>query len=264
MKTAPKTRRTATSLVTPSLPAEPAPFVASNKKALPLVVTLSLLLVAALSAAGYFYYQYRHSAQVADAKEIEELTENIGRFFVLPDGETPTLATVTDKEKLAEQPFFQKAENGDKVLIYSASGRAILYRPSNEKIVDVTSVNINKPETTAPTVAQANPPQVLGESETNPLETVVKIALYNGSTQVGVTNSLEAQITAGLPGVIVSKKESAAQNTYDGNIVVDITGKNAAVVQQLAQLIGGTVGPKPSGEADPGTDVLVIVGNKSE
>lgn len=263
MKTSSKTRRVASVVTTPP-PTEPTPSVAAGRKTLPLVVTLSLLLVAALSAAGYFYYQYRHSAQVADAKEIEELTENIGRFFLLPDGETPTLATVTDKEKLAEQPFFQKAENGDKVLIYSASGRAILYRPSSEKIIDVTSVNINTPETTPSVATETTSQKVLGESETSPIETVVNVALYNGSTQVGVTNSLEARITAGLPGVVVTKKESAAKNDYEESIVVDVTGTHGALVEQLAQLIGGKVGPKPSGEADPGTDVLVIVGNKSE
>ena len=91
--------------------------VAPQKSLWPVVFVLTMLLLVALSVAGYFYYQYRHSAEKADAKEIEDLAKEIGLMMLLPEGETPTLATVTDKEKLSEQPFFQKSENGDKVLI---------------------------------------------------------------------------------------------------------------------------------------------------
>lgn len=232
------------------VPAEPV-----NNKMLPIVVVLSTLLFVALCATGYFYYQYHQSPQVADAQEIEKLTKTIGAFFTLPEGETPTLATVTDREKLAEQPFFQKAENGDKVLIYSQSGRAVLYRPSSGKIIDVTTVNLNTP--TTPT-ATATPTQaVLGETAPE----VLTLALYNGSTKVGITNTLEAKIAASMPEAVVSKKEKAARDTYDTTLIVDIDGQHGEAAQTLAALLGGTVGPLPEGEANPSTNLLVIAGN---
>lgn len=231
----------------------------STNKMLPVVVVLSTLLLVALCATGYFYYQYRQSPQVADAKEIEELVETIGAFFTLPEGETPTLATVTDREKLAEQPFFQKAENGDKVLIYSQSGRAILYRPGNGKIVDVTTVNVNNPTAAA---TETPTPQVLGE--TTPQATPVTVTLYNGSRKVGLTNTLEAKITAGVTGAIISQKEPAARNDYETATVVDVSGKNAAMAETIATLLGGSVGSLPEGETAPNTDILVIAGNATE
>lgn len=131
--------------------------VANPKRSLPVTLVLGMLLFVAIGVAGYFYWQYRNTASVKEAKEIEDLTKEISQSFLLPENETPTLATVTDKEKLAGQPFFQKSENGDKVLIYSQSGRAVLYRPSLKKIVDITSININ-PQTTQNTQAQSTTP----------------------------------------------------------------------------------------------------------
>jgi hypothetical protein len=71
--------------------------------------------------------------------EVENLVRNISTHMVLPD-EIPTVATVTDKEKLVGQKFFVNAENGDKVLIYPVASKAILFRPKINKIIDVTSV----------------------------------------------------------------------------------------------------------------------------
>ena len=65
----------------------------------------------------------------------------------LPQGESPTLATVTDKDKLSSEPFFRQAQNGDKVLIYTQAARAILYRPSTKKIIDVTTLAVHDPVT---------------------------------------------------------------------------------------------------------------------
>jgi hypothetical protein len=71
-----------------------------------------------------------------------ELEKLVGALVDLPSGETPTVATVSDSAKLKEQAFFELAQNGDKVLIYSKAKKAYLYRPSTNKMVNIAPVNI--------------------------------------------------------------------------------------------------------------------------
>lgn len=78
---------------------------------------------------------------VATQKEIKQLVAQIGKLIVLPENETPTLATVSDPAKLRDQAFFQNSEAGDKVLIYPDSRRAILWRPSIKKIIEISPLN---------------------------------------------------------------------------------------------------------------------------
>jgi hypothetical protein len=83
------------------------------------------------------------SSADSGAEEVKRITREISRTFQLPTGETPTLATVTDATKVRAQAFFHDAQNGDKVLLYSKAGQAILYRPSTKKIIAVAPVNLN-------------------------------------------------------------------------------------------------------------------------
>lgn len=76
----------------------------------------------------------------AVANEIKKLVADISAFIVLPTDEIPTLATVSDPSKLKDQKFFANAEVGDKVLIYPTSQKAILWRPSTKKIVEISSI----------------------------------------------------------------------------------------------------------------------------
>ena len=240
----------------------PVASVPRPKSLWPVVLVLGTLLCLALAVAGYFYYQYRHSAQIADAKEIADLSQEIGQFMILPEGETPTLATVTDREKLAEQPFFQKAENGDKVLIYSQNGRAILYRPSQKKIVDVTSVNVNTPAPVVPeSPAPASPAPEIVAQEAVP--SITRVALYNGSKTVGITNTLEKQLTSAFPNIAVVTKDTAQKSDYTQTIVVDVTGKSVELATKMAENLGGIVAGLPNGETAPSdADLLIIVGQK--
>ena len=75
-------------------------------------------------------------------KEVADLVVKIGALILLPEGETPTLATVSDPEALRDQAFFANAKEGDKVLIYTTSKKAILYSVSTNKIVNVAPLNI--------------------------------------------------------------------------------------------------------------------------
>ncbi len=111
-----------------------------------LILVLVILLVLA-GIGGYYFLQYQKTQKLlqdptkAAVLENQALMERIGKLIELPS-EEPRIATVSDKTKLIGQSFFAKAENGDKVLIYTLSKKAILYRPSTNKIIEVSSVNI--------------------------------------------------------------------------------------------------------------------------
>jgi len=81
-------------------------------------------------------------AATVQAETDREVSE-IGKLIALPTDEKPTVATVTDVDKVKDQPFFKNAKNGDKVLIYTKAQKAILYRPSENRIIEVGAVNIN-------------------------------------------------------------------------------------------------------------------------
>lgn len=79
----------------------------------------------------------------AKAKEdSRKLVEEVGKLVILPEGEEPTIATVTDPSKLADQPFFANAKPGDKVLIYQEASRAILYRPDDKKVIEIAPLTL--------------------------------------------------------------------------------------------------------------------------
>jgi hypothetical protein len=106
-----------------------------------------ILIILAILPSVYFYNQYKKTQKILDTlpKSVDEtrkLLDSIGKLIQLPNDEEPMIATVSDKEKLKNQTFFQTAENGDKVLIYTKLKKAILYRPSENRIIDVAIVNI--------------------------------------------------------------------------------------------------------------------------
>lgn len=83
--------------------------------------------------------------QAAAQEEIKKIVGEVGKLIDLPFGEDPTVATITDIEKLKDQSFFQKGKNGDKVLIYSWAKKAILYDPVAKKVVDIAPINVGSP-----------------------------------------------------------------------------------------------------------------------
>lgn len=103
------------------------------------IVFFSILLVASTGSAIYFYRQYKSvtvDTQKAEEIQIKTILANIGSVIELPN-EKPTVVTITDREKLQNQEFFKKAENGDKIIVYQAAKRIYLYRPSTGRVVDI-------------------------------------------------------------------------------------------------------------------------------
>lgn len=85
--------------------------------------------------------------QAEAKKQSQDLLGKVGQLIALPTDEEPTIATVSDLSKLENKPFFKNAQLGDKVIIYSKSRKAILYRPTDNKIIELAPL-INDQEST--------------------------------------------------------------------------------------------------------------------
>lgn len=126
----------------PMTPEAAAP--APSKKHLMILIGLIVLAAAALA---YFFSEYATLTQdpnAANQKKIEAVVVKVEKLIDLPQDEIPTLATVSDPSTLEGQPFFQNAEKGDQVLLYTNARKAYLYSPSKNIIVEVASLNIGE------------------------------------------------------------------------------------------------------------------------
>ncbi|TAK03369.1 hypothetical protein EPO34_04900 [Patescibacteria group bacterium] len=115
-------------------------------------------LVIALVVIAVLWTQLREArqqaVQVPAPDETAQLVAEVGKLIRLPEDEAPTVATVSDPEKLREQAFFKNASEGDKVLIYTQSKKAILYSPALKQVIEVANVNLSSPPAaTAPATA---------------------------------------------------------------------------------------------------------------
>jgi hypothetical protein len=159
-----------------------------------LIIAMGILLLVAVGSIGYLYYHFVLPGKQEVKSEETLLRDAVGSKILLPD-ESPQIATVTDKTKLADQPFFKKAENGDKILIFTNANRAVLYRPRIKKVIDTTTISLT------PEVEGQNQfgttPDGTGEKTaaddavaTEPDERL-NIAIYNGSQKIGLMMRLK-------------------------------------------------------------------------
>lgn len=218
-----------------------------------LVPVLIVLTIIGAGAGGYFYYQYQKTnkelqtiktdpstVQKAAEAEVKKLIAEVGKLIQLPEGEDPTVASITDIDKLKDQAFFAKAKNGDKVIIYTNAKKAILYDPAAKKIIDVAPINIGTPS------AQA---------------TQAKIALRNGTSTTGLTNKAETDIKKAYPQANIVVKENASKDNYDKSTVVVLNDGAKEAANNIAKTLNISVGDLPAGESKPSNvDILIIIG----
>lgn len=185
--------------------------------------------------------ELKQNPQQVVQDEVKKLVEDVGKLIALPEGEDPTLATITDRERLKDVPFFIKAENGDKVLIYVNARKAFLYRPGSQKLIEVATINLS------PQADQSFAP---------------KVALRNGTDVAGLTRGVEDELKRLLPKAEITTRDNAKNPSTKETIVVDLTGNRRADAQRLAQAIGAKVGDLPEGEGKPaGADFLILIGS---
>lgn len=221
----------------------------SSKTYLAIIFAVLLILAIASLPAYYFYTKYTQDAGTASENDIKTLLRDVESVMMLPTGEVPTIAVVSDKTKLSGQVFFANAQNDDKVLIYPKARKAILYRPSTRKIIEVGPVNISATEA---------PKEVAGASASAQVKPYT-LALYNGTKVSGLTASAEAKLK-GTAGEFTTTSRTNAKGNYTETIVIPTTGEQKATAELVAKLVNGKVSTLPDGETAPKADILIILG----
>lgn len=89
--------------------------------------------------------KYVMNGNEGTTEELGALVGDVGLLMLLPSDEQPTIATVTNLEAIKDQPFFKNAKLGDVVLMYPKAGRAILYSPEENMIIEVAPIVLDAP-----------------------------------------------------------------------------------------------------------------------
>ena len=98
-------------------------------------------------------------------KEVKTLTQRVGEHIFLPEGEVPTIATVSDPEALRGQTFFVDAKKGDKVLIFPNAKKAILYDPIADKIITIAPLNTGSDTKLEPTPKEEDAKSIINNNQ---------------------------------------------------------------------------------------------------
>ena len=234
------------------------------KKALHVIIKIFIIIIFILSITSsvYFYYQYDQAIKSKgklNQKEVDTIIASVGKLIDIPKDEAPTVATVTDATKLRQQQnFFKKAQNGDQVLIYTGVKKAILYRPSANKIVDVAPVNIQP--NAGESVAGANTTQ----PGLSPAVAKISVTMYNGTETPGLTYKIETPLTDRFTDVTVASRQASLKKNYPRSMLIDISKKYSAKAKEIANFLNVPVTTLPLGEVALPTDLLIIVGKDRE
>ena len=233
--------------------------------------------VIAVEVAIFFYVQWQQAEklvgqspagkqdQTISRDEIEKTVRELSEIVLLPEGELPTLSTITDIKELTEnKDFFANAQNGDKVLMYQQAKKAFLYRPSTQKLINLAPVNIEGTSQEIPSVSTSEGEEEPSESsptpepaeETEPLAVVLR----NGTPKQGLTYDFEPKLLSAIEQAEVIARDNAAQDDYAETVVVVVNLTKQSTAQKLAIALGVTLSDLPAGELAGEADVLIILG----
>ncbi|MBI5613996.1 LytR C-terminal domain-containing protein [Candidatus Gottesmanbacteria bacterium] len=177
-------------------------------------------------------------------RENKKLVEEIGRLMELPKDEDPTVALVNDVERLKTQSFFTNAKNGDKVLIYTTAKKAILYRPSDGKVIEVAPVTIGGSATPSGQISQS------------------RVVLRNATTVAGLAKKYEVELKSKASFATVVDRETSVNQDVTKTILVDLSGAKGQAAQDLAKALGLSLTDLPKNEGRPqaSAEYLILLG----
>lgn len=204
-----------------------------------------------IAVGGAVWYVNRHQLATQISPSPSPLTTDqatisqIKQLLGIPASENPTVADITDKTKMQNQPFFSSSENGDQVLVFSQSKKIVLYRPSTGKVINLAP--LDESSSSAQTASSSATPGV------------VKVVIRNGTTTKGLAAKLQTQVKQIMPQAQTSG-ENAAKTDYKTSLIAVLNPKSQAAAETLAQELGIKIGDLPADEEKPTADLIVILG----
>lgn len=238
---------------------------------------LAIVFLLMLCSTIFFYIKYQEAQDVlsatsgSNAQEVAEVVRKVSRHIVLPENEQPTLATVSEVDKLRVQNFFLKAENGDKVLIYPQARKAYLYRPRTDKLIEVSPIAVGDESATTPqnsqatqlptTQPQVTPPPTSSLSPTPNQPQTIKIEIRNATINQGIANIARTNITSQISNIEVTRVGNANNQNLSRTTLVVMNTSKQSDLQRIAQQINAEFQSENiQGEEGSSADAIIYLG----
>lgn len=221
--------------------------------------------IVALGLALFFYFQWqsaeKNNPEIVQQKaeqELVQMVEKVGRLVMLPEGEDPILMTIEDESGLDKsKEFFERAKNGDKILIYKEAKKAYLYRPSEDKLVSVAPVSIGSQTSEEDDENKETGNEEGGEEAK--IEQEFEVVIRNGSTTPGLTGKFSEILTAEFSNLKVIEMGDAGNDAYNESVIIVSNEEAEEMSKQLEEKFDLKRLELPEWE-EPGGDILVILG----
>ena len=194
------------------------------------------------SIANSLEKQGQKGQEMTDA-EIKLLIQKVGKLILLPADVDPMIATIEDVDKLKiDQPFFQNAENGDKVLIYK--NKALVYSSKKNVLINVGPVYTDSLAGNKESVVDLEP-------------VILNLEVRNGTSVVGAGGRIANELGAKEEYKVIDIS-NAANKDYEETIIVNLSGNDVSALEKEFGVTAIT--ELPEGELSSQSDVVVIIG----
>ncbi len=117
------------------------------KKVLIIILGLILFLGVFLFSLAYLNYKKTiesvfESEEFKTWQQYKAISEKASLASGADSLEQPSFVSIANVDELRkENSFFEVAQNGDMLLIYNISGKAVLYRPQTDEIISIINIS---------------------------------------------------------------------------------------------------------------------------
>ncbi len=233
-------------------------------------IILFVLIVITVSIGSAFYFNWFDlglSKQEIQQNKIASVVSSIGKLMIVPKG-TPILATVKDITKLKQQQaFFKNAQNGDDLVIFPQSRRAVIYSPARNLIINVGPIKYPKTQTAAKTSTHTSISNISLQKKNSVVAAAkngqITIDMRNGSGKNGLATSV-AQTLKGNTSYFIENIGDANNQNYKRSLIIDLAKKpsETSSIDSLAKSLNATIiSGLPYGEKPSVADIVIILGS---